>query len=754
MDVIKICVTFLISIITFIIIAIYCLQSRLIYLSWVPANSRIHVEKPDIYQIPYEDVVLSTPDGISLHAYLSIYNNSRPTFIYFHANAGNMGHRLPIVKHLYYDLKCNVLIFSYRGYGHSTGTPSENGIMIDSFTVLNYVHKHPILSKTPIIAYGQSLGGAVAIQSVFANQDKYSALIVENTFLSIPKLILDTMPYMFLIIGLCHQRWSSEDYISFIKNIPILFLSGQKDEVIPFYHMHTLYHLSSTKKVFKIFKEGTHNDTIIQPGYFETIAQFLQEIEKSNSQNNQYDDGRGGDGRGGDGDGGDGGCQGNSGIKEEKHLVGMASFSSSVSNLLNTAIGAGMLAMPYSMALTGLVPGIFLILFSGATCFLGLYFLVRCAAKLERGTASFNTLSSLSMPWVAILLDLTIGINCFGASVSYLILIGDVMPQVVLMFKKTISETSYLISRYFWITIFIFVVAPFTFFRRLDSLRYVSIVSLISIGYMVLIIIIYVFRRNIWNTDAKIDLFEGKGVSGFFSSISVFAFSYSCHQNMLPIVNEIRDNSHRNILNVIITSMVISTLIYLAVAILGYLSFGTNVPGNIVLAYEYSVATTIARIAIVILIAFSYPLQFFPSRISFDKVLSWCFKSFKFFNSSRDISSSNLRFNILTCLILLFSYVLAMTAHSFHRVLAYVGSIGSTAISFIFPGLFYIILAYSPDILYNKNNQNDCENLDNQNLVNRRKYTRAWYLKIIAYVLVIYGILVMIISLASNIFHS
>ncbi|KAG5440281.1 hypothetical protein PCANB_001851 [Pneumocystis canis] len=678
------------KVITFIIIAIYCLQSRLIYLSWVPANSRIHVEKPDIYQIPYEDVVLSTPDGISLHAYLSIYNNSRPTFIYFHANAGNMGHRLPIVKHLYYDLKCNVLIFSYRGYGHSTGTPSENGIMIDSFTVLNYVHKHPILSKTPIIAYGQSLGGAVAIQSVFANQDKYSALIVENTFLSIPKLILDTMPYMFLIIGLCHQRWSSEDYISFIKNIPILFLSGQKDEVIPFYHMHTLYHLSSTKK---------------------RERRGMTLIEKSNSQNNQYDDGRGGDGRGGDGDGGDGGCQGNSGIKEEKHLVGMASFSSSVSNLLNTAIGAGMLAMPYSMALTGLVPGIFLILFSGATCFLGLYFLVRCAAKLERGTASFNTLSSLSMPW----LDLTIGINCFGASVSYLILIGDVMPQVVL----------------------IFVVAPFTFFRRLDSLRYVSIVSLISIGYMVLIIIIYVFRRNIWNTDAKIDLFEGKGVSGFFSSISVFAFSYSCHQNMLPIVNEIRDNSHRNILNVIITSMVISTLIYLAVAILGYLSFGTNVPGNIVLAYEYSVATTIARIAIVILIAFSYPLQFFPSRISFDKVLS-----------------CNLRFNILTCLILLFSYVLAMTAHSFHRVLAYVGSIGSTAISFIFPGLFYIILAYSPDILYNKNNQNDCENLDNQNLVNRRKYTRAWYLKIIAYVLVIYGILVMIISLASNIFHS
>ncbi|KAG5520062.1 hypothetical protein PMAC_001138 [Pneumocystis sp. 'macacae'] len=277
MDFLKISITFLIGIITFTIIVIYCLQARLIYLSWVPLNSRSWVGRPDSYQIPYEDLTLSTPDGVSLHAYLSIYDNSHCTFIYFHANAGNMGHRLPIVKRLYYDLQCNVLIFSYRGYGYSTGTPSENGIIIDSMTVLDYVSRHPILSKTPIVAYGQSLGGAAAIQSVFTSQEKYSALILENTFLSIPKLMLDTMPYMALFRGLCHQRWPSQDRISFIKSIPILFLSGQKDEVVPFHHMHTLYCLSSAKKVFKVFQNGKHNDTVIQPGYFETIAQFLRE---------------------------------------------------------------------------------------------------------------------------------------------------------------------------------------------------------------------------------------------------------------------------------------------------------------------------------------------------------------------------------------------------------------------------------------------------------------------------------------------
>lgn len=85
------------------------------------------------------------------------------------------------------------------------------------------------------------------------------------------------MPYMYLIKGLFHQYWSSEKLISSITNIPILFLSGKKDEVVPFDHMYSLYQLSTTKKILKIFEDGKHNDTVIQPGYFETISSFLKQ---------------------------------------------------------------------------------------------------------------------------------------------------------------------------------------------------------------------------------------------------------------------------------------------------------------------------------------------------------------------------------------------------------------------------------------------------------------------------------------------
>lgn len=90
MTLINIGISIFIGIITFTIFSIYYLQFRFIYLSWVPINSRTHVERPDAYQIPYEEVTLFTPDGVSLHAYLIIHNDLCPTLIYFHANAGNM----------------------------------------------------------------------------------------------------------------------------------------------------------------------------------------------------------------------------------------------------------------------------------------------------------------------------------------------------------------------------------------------------------------------------------------------------------------------------------------------------------------------------------------------------------------------------------------------------------------------------------------------------------------------------------------
>lgn len=80
-------------------------------------------------------------------------------------------------------------MLSYRGYGKSEGTPNEKGLRIDAQTMLDFVREHDILKDTPLIAYGQSIGGAVAIDLVSRNEDSFSGLMIENTFLSLVKTL-------------------------------------------------------------------------------------------------------------------------------------------------------------------------------------------------------------------------------------------------------------------------------------------------------------------------------------------------------------------------------------------------------------------------------------------------------------------------------------------------------------------------------------------------------------------------------------
>jgi fermentation-respiration switch protein FrsA (DUF1100 family) len=109
----------------------------------------------------------------------------------FHGNAGNIGYRLPIAKILENELRCNILMLQYRGYGLSSGNPNEKGLMIDAQTGLDYIRQRQELRNTKIVVYGQSIGGAVAIGLVARNQKQgdIAGVVLENTFTSLKKLI-------------------------------------------------------------------------------------------------------------------------------------------------------------------------------------------------------------------------------------------------------------------------------------------------------------------------------------------------------------------------------------------------------------------------------------------------------------------------------------------------------------------------------------------------------------------------------------
>ncbi|KAI0274319.1 hypothetical protein BGY98DRAFT_920862, partial [Russula aff. rugulosa BPL654] len=184
------------------------------------------------------------------------------------------------------------------------------GLQVDAQTVLDYVHAHPQLAKTPIILYGQSIGGAVAIDSPIAdcrhNHIQITALIIENTFTSLPRLIPTAIPWLGPFSFLCHQKWESyRKAPKLLPSIPVLMLGGARDEVVPRSQMQELWDIirdrgrdTANKKpsagsvkgkkedvppkivvdgrnTYIEFPDGMHNDTCVQPGYWPAVAKFV-----------------------------------------------------------------------------------------------------------------------------------------------------------------------------------------------------------------------------------------------------------------------------------------------------------------------------------------------------------------------------------------------------------------------------------------------------------------------------------------------
>jgi len=300
-------------------------QNYLIYPSAFPPGSRTEVPIPTDFNLPYQDLELTTPDEVKLKCYLMVqrkdlshvggayvetkaeetdeqFASTRPTVMMFHGNGGNIGHRIPLAKVFYVKLRCNVFMLGYRGYGLSEGSPSEKGLRIDAQTALDYVTSHPALSRSPVILYGQSIGGAVSVDLASRNHHAIRALILENTFLSMQRLIPSALPLLGPLSFLCHQKWDSATRVMLIpRETPILMLSGAHDEVVPPEHMQGLWELVQRRPPglvrrdpddedmgkprevrgysrLIVFDKGAHNDTCVQHGYWTNIAEFIANL--------------------------------------------------------------------------------------------------------------------------------------------------------------------------------------------------------------------------------------------------------------------------------------------------------------------------------------------------------------------------------------------------------------------------------------------------------------------------------------------
>lgn len=228
---------------------------------------------PKFIGLNFEDLYLTTADNVRVNAWFVPADQARYTILFYHGNAGNMSHRLDKIL-LLHKMQLNVLIIDYRGYGLSSGSPTEPGIYRDGQCAYDYLTKERKIKPENILVFGESLGSAVAIN--LTSQQAVRGLILEGAFSSsrdMAKRISVYIPAWFFINGF--------DSLSKIGkvNVPKLFIHSRNDEIVPFHLAQKLYARASEPKQFTELSGG-HNTAYIdsQEKYIASIASFIQQL--------------------------------------------------------------------------------------------------------------------------------------------------------------------------------------------------------------------------------------------------------------------------------------------------------------------------------------------------------------------------------------------------------------------------------------------------------------------------------------------
>ena len=227
---------------------------------------------PEKFGLAYEEVRFGEEGR--LHGWF-IPGRTDVTILWFHGNASNLSHpgRVEFNKLMVDRLGVGFFIFDYRGYGQSTGKPSEEGLYQDARDALAYLRSRDDVNPERIVYYGRSLGGAVA--SHLATEDAPYRLILESSFTSTPDMARVQFP--FLPLGpLLYTRYSNREHLAAV-HAPVLIIHGDRDRTVPPQHADKLHAIANEPKQLYIVRGADHNDVHNVGGepYLEVFARFL-----------------------------------------------------------------------------------------------------------------------------------------------------------------------------------------------------------------------------------------------------------------------------------------------------------------------------------------------------------------------------------------------------------------------------------------------------------------------------------------------
>lgn len=456
----------------------------------------------------------------------------------------------------------------------------------------------------------------------------------------------------------------------------------------------------------------------------------------------------------------------------------MSSVNTAVKALLHTSLGTGLISIPFFYKNNGIILSVVLLTFSYLMSTTGLILQCQLSNWLPTLTLkkklSFKSIGDLLFDEKSnkiVLFDIAIAIKCFGVSISYLIVIGDLMPQILRYFTSKID-----IHRSIFISFSLFcIIMPLCFIKKISSLKKFSMIALISVVYLCFMIIInaFVYKEN----DQKGHIYWTKPKKSykdinFLTSFPISVFAFTCQHNTFSIFNELKTPTFANFSKIVVKAMSCALIIYLTVGTLGYITFGDNVESNIIKMYEMdNFFNVLGRFCIVVLVTLAYPLQMYPCRLSIYNIYNH-FQNKPIFNSLTDtdtnesitllneeelnleqqINSSHLdipdlQFKVITMSIIIAGFFIAISLTNLGLVLGFIGGTGSTLIAFILPGLFSYLLfskiesdpAFIQNVLLKNTNIKDYKQE-----IAQIGSVKQW--KLLSIGLIVYGVCIMIFA--------
>lgn len=459
-----------------------------------------------------------------------------------------------------------------------------------------------------------------------------------------------------------------------------------------------------------------------------------------------------------------------------------ASSISAIINTVNTIIGSGILVLPYAFRTDSIFLGSLIIIFAGFANALGMVLQGAASKFLPNGTATFFTVCRITYPNLSILFDFAIFLQCFGVNISYLVLTGDLMPLVY-----TFDGWDKYSMKLFYIACSTLLIIPLSLMKKIDSLKYASIVALSAIVYICILIYGYFFIALLTDYNnipidkiGKVSVFKPQGIKPVFKTLGVIVLAYTC-PTQFSIISELNNPTMKNICNITYISMSITAFIFLSVAFSGYLTFGNKLTGNILLMYDNNLYIQTGRALLVLMVILSFPLMFHPARVSLSNIYHVIIEKlnnksciqFEINNSientpllntesnnlpefaqhivdlehENEIPISNTRFYLLSLILLTCSYIGAIYLNSFELILAIVGSTGGVLISFVLPGFYgYKLIASDDESVIRKLYTFTPSEAENP-------IFKSKLLKKLSFFLIIWGFIVMIICLYATIFE-